>query len=920
MYTFIIAGFVGVILGYLTYLIVSRKNKRTDKEKLLPEGLSDKVIASIPDMIFIVDKDYWIREILNADTTRLQIPPESLIGMNLKDCVGPEDVDQVLGAIRKALDSRELAESEYSITVNGQKEYYEGRYKRIDADLVACFERNISERKKAEHIINQNEFLFNEVINNLPMPLLIKDVNNDFKYVFWNQKSEELGGYRTEEVLGKNDIEIYGEERGQYYWDIDEKVVREGKPYHGQDFYIGPNGEKHVSIVDKNLIVSELHSWLMVTSWNISDLIKIQDELEEVNQQLRIAFSATSSVPVVWDIDSDILSFKFIEFKDSNNGFVMDKKGLSSAETIANIHPDEREDIRAVFDALKNNRIENAHREIHYDVMGEYTNCYDLYMTIEKRDKNGNPLRVIGSMRNITEAKKNEQSIIDAKKNIEVIQKMNQLILDNSNSGLVYITPDYIVQWENVTRYKEFAVAARYQTGICCYKNLMDLSEPCEGCVAQKAFASGRMERTEIQLDEGAIIEVTATPVFDANMPDVINGVVLKFDDVTTQRSAALELERAKEAAETSDKLKSMFLSNMSHEIRTPLNAIVGFSELLTQTEDPKEKEEFMAVISRNNELLLQLINDILDLSKIEANTLEFVYSNVDINEMLGNMQLSNSHKVDPGQDVKIYFTPQLDDCVIHSEKNRLQQVLLNLINNALKFTEQGSITIGYELVQEGMRFFVTDTGRGIPEEKQRDIFKRFVKLDSFANGTGLGLAICQTIIQKLGGKIGVESEEGKGSTFWFTLPIMPLRLQVKKESEETTQAFQAVDKEKVAVAGDGRQVLLIAEDTVDNYRLYQTLLAKKYTLLHAWNGREVVEMHEQHHPDLIIMDIKMPEMDGYEATALIRQKDTKVPIIAASAYAFSEDIARIMRSGFNDYISKPLNKQALYNALEKLQ
>lgn len=181
-----------------------------------------------------------------------------------------------------------------------------------------------------------------------------------------------------------------------------------------------------------------------------------------------------------------------------------------------------------------------------------------------------------------------------------------------------------------------------------------------------------------------------------------------------------------------------------------------------------------MAIINRNNELLLQLISDILDLSKIEAGTLEFIYDMVDINEMLRGLEMSYRQKIAEHPGIDISFTSHMDECVVYTEKNRVMQVISNFLNNALKFTREGHIHFGYEEQENGLRFFVSDTGKGIPVEKQGEIFKRFVKLDSFTNGTGLGLAICQTIVRKLGGEIGVYSEEGKGSTFWFTLPVRP--------------------------------------------------------------------------------------------------------------------------------------------------
>ena len=232
-------------------------------------------------------------------------------------------------------------------------------------------------------------------------------------------------------------------------------------------------------------------------------------------------------------------------------------------------------------------------------------------------------------------------------------------------------------------------------------------------------------------------------------------------------------LVEAKVKAEEANTLKSAFLANISHEIRTPLNAIVGFSDLLASEEGElsEERQEYVRIIENNNALLLQLISDVLDLSKIEAGTLDFVYTDIDVHglfvELEDTIRLRNKK---PG--VRIWYHVQMTECVIHTDRSRLMQVVMNLINNAMKFTEQGSIEFGYYLQEDGfLYFYVTDTGYGIPAEHLNEIFGRFVKLNSFVQGTGLGLPICRTIVEKLGGKIGVVSQQGEGSTFWFTLP-----------------------------------------------------------------------------------------------------------------------------------------------------
>ena len=240
--------------------------------------------------------------------------------------------------------------------------------------------------------------------------------------------------------------------------------------------------------------------------------------------------------------------------------------------------------------------------------------------------------------------------------------------------------------------------------------------------------------------------------------------------DITPLKETEQKLIIARDKAEELDRLKSAFLANMSHEIRTPLNAIVGFSSLLAETDSRNERQEYIKIVQENNELLLQLISDILDLSKIEAGTFNFVYTNVDVNETCAEIIKSMSMKVSKG--VELIFEEPFPECYIYTDKNRFTQVISNFINNALKFTQQGCITLGYEQVShQKIKFYVRDTGMGIPEEKQKSVFERFVKLNTFVQGTGLGLSICKSIVSQMGGEIGVDSTEGVGSCFWFTHP-----------------------------------------------------------------------------------------------------------------------------------------------------
>lgn len=394
--------------------------------------------------------------------------------------------------------------------------------------------------------------------------------------------------------------------------------------------------------------------------------------------------------------------------------------------------------------------------------------------------------------------------------------------------------------------------------------------------------------------------------------------VLLTVRDITRLKKVQEELEAARRVAEVAGEQKTAFLANMSHEIRTPLNAIVGFAGLLVNASE-SERNSYVEIIKGNTNMLLQLVNDILDMSKIEAGTLEFIYSDTDVNQIMRELEgIFRLRLEEADSSVRIVFEPCLPVCFIHTEKNRVSQVLSNFLSNAFKYTKEGSITLGYKVREDDIYFYVQDTGAGIPAGKVDKVFERFMKLDAKKQGTGLGLSISRTIIKKLGGEIGVFSEYGKGSTFWFTLPVKPfdfLPLQQRTEDVSETVEFNETEYD----AGAVRRTILIAEDMDDNYLLYKIYLEKHYDLIRATNGEEAVSKYLECNPDIILMDIGMPVVDGYQATDAIRQLSSDIPIVAVTAFAYDEDRRKVMSRGFNGYLSKPLNKDELLKMLHKM-
>lgn len=492
----------------------------------------------------------------------------------------------------------------------------------------------------------------------------------------------------------------------------------------------------------------------------------------------------------------------------------------------------------------------------------------------------------------------------------------NELVLNNTNSGLAYIANDYIVQWENISLCSRSLSYEAYKKGEHCYKTAHNRTTPCENCVMQRARKSGQVESIKFSLNNGHTIEVFATPVY--NSLGEIDGVVIRVDDVTERENMIHALEEARNRAEQSDKLKSAFLANMSHEIRTPLNAIVGFSDLLVVTDDAEDREEYSRIINTNNELLLKLINDILDLSKIESGLVDLKYEKFDLAVYFNELATAMRRRV-TNSEIRLKVVNPYPSCMVSLDKSRFAQILTNYVTNAIKYTPEGVIEMGYEELDEGMgiRIYVRDTGIGIQEDKKEKVFNRFEKLDEFAQGTGLGLSICKAIVEACGGSVGFDSEYGKGSVFWAVLPCATeIENGVFAASRQRNR--RTVDSASSMKEKERLKTILVAEDIQSNFSLVSSLLKNRCHLLHAANGQEAVEIVRNQHVDLVLMDMKMPLMDGRIATTEIRKFNARIPIVALTAHAFDADRVAALEAGCDDYLVKPINGAKLMQALKE--
>jgi len=546
---------------------------------------------------------------------------------------------------------------------------------------------------------------------------------------------------------------------------------------------------------------------------------------------------------------------------------------------------------------------------------------YEWWQTrgvLETSILNDTPYQYVSGMTiSIESYKQTELTLLKNKEKLKRLIRQNELVLNNTNSGLAYITKDYVVQWENVSVCSSSLSFEAYKRGECCYKSAHNRTSPCENCVLGKVLASRQMEKIKFHSENNRIVEVLATPVFGEG--EEIDGIVIRVDDITDRERMIEELRQAKLLAEQSDKLKSAFLANMSHEIRTPLNAIVGFSDLLMNSEEQADREEYMQIINTNNELLLKLINDILDLSKLESGSVELKYEDFDLAEYFNGMASSMKQRI-VNPEVRLVTINPYDVCLVKLDRNRVAQVMTNYVTNAIKYTPKGSIEMGYEVMDTGIRLYVKDTGIGIPEEKKNKVFHRFEKLDEFAQGTGLGLSICKAITESMGGSVGFESKYHEGSLFWAIIPCNP---EVKTGREPERHIGPSTDEENMTYSRNlnaalDRKTILIAEDISSNYLLLSAMLCKHYNLLHAMNGQQAVEMAKNYRIDLLLMDMKMPVMDGLTATVEIRKFNKELPIVALTAHAFDSDKAAALEAGCNDYLAKPVDKARLMSVLRK--
>lgn len=754
-----------VVLSVIVIVFISILSYRKRKEagyKIANTRLM-KLLEVMPDMAFVYDSDLKITDVINPQENVLYgLNWPDFIGMTLKDISkleqeSPEAVKQIIQYVSDTAKTKKINVFQYTIS-RGENHYYmKARTVPFDNGYVICFVHDITLSVIADNEILKLKTFLQSIVDNLPVGLLVKDVSNDYRYLFYNKVVSEFYNEDLNIKIGKNDFEV-GDPQAEEYRKEDERVINSDHPLSFERVYLDKETGQPIrwGITTKSRLLNNDGSCYIISIIVDTTVIRKKElELEDIRKELSIALDAGSLS--AWSYDVMLKRFGSLYKR------TLAEEGLTYEDAYQMAHPADREKYRIFMESLSNGTSEKLREVFRFNRNGKY-DWYESYAIALRSEKTGDIYQVIGTEKNITDEIEKQRELQES-----------TLKLDFTLSAAQIISWEYCVETQTLSS-QDIAV---FEGLTIPFKEYLKYVHPEDVILLEGGMddlVNGRIGVMDIQIRmnlpkrEQRWFELQAV-VYGRDENNCSTRVIGLRRDITDLKMTN-ELIRLRDKAEESNRLKSAFLANMSHEIRTPLNAIVGFSNLITETDEQEDKEEFKRIIETNNELLLQLINDILDLSKIEAGQLDFNYSEVDVSVIFHDLEQVYKSRVKEGVDL-ICKLPERN-CIIYSEKNRLTQVISNFLSNACKFTFQGSITMGYAYTEGGLRFFVTDTGKGIEKDNLPNVFTRFAKFDSFVQGTGLGLSICESIIQHLNGEIGVDSELGKGSTFWFWLPCEP--------------------------------------------------------------------------------------------------------------------------------------------------
>ena len=782
---------------------------------------------------------------------------------------------------------------------------------------VVCQYVDITKRKKAEEALLESEKRLKDLLELLPEAVIETDENLNITYV--NKRGLDISGYSEEDFAkGIHGFDLLTKESKEI--GLKNLKARAGGEDSGQLEYLArkKDGTIYPILFHANSITRD-GKFIGIRGLIIDITEQKLAENKLLNSQKRYEKAQMMGHVGNWEYNPITTIFWASDEAKKIYGFDTDNEDIST-EMVESCIPERERVHKALIDLIKHDKKYDLVFDIISADKGIRKTIHSIAET--ERDDQDNINKITGVVSDITKQKKADNALIKAKEKTEATNANITAIIEGTNSSIWAFDRNYQILYINHVLQQEFlqSFGVLLEKGVSLIEALPEIFQPLWKPRYDRVLANEQfIVEDEVPTDIGIkYIQVSFNPIIKNGL--VIGGSCFG-SDITERKKAELELMRAKNQAEESDRLKSAFLTNMSHEIRTPMNGILGFTNLLKKPNlSGKEQHKFINIIEKSGDRMLNTINDIIDISKIESGQVDISFSDFNLNNQMDDLFeffLDEANK----KSIQLSFTKRMPNqmVLIKSDKEKLDSILTNIIKNAIKYTNSGNIEFGYTINKKNklseLEFYVKDTGIGIPKTRQEAIFNRFEQADiedrDVYEGSGLGLAISKAYVEMLGGKIWVKSEEGVGSKFYFTIPYTTNHNEViEKDSKES---------KKQNLSKKGLKILLV--DDEEFVLAYLGIILSEYEkdMLVARTGIEAIELC-RNNPDLdmILMDIKMPIMGGYEATKQIREFNKDIIIIAQTAYALEGDKEKAIEAGCDDYLSKPINKDELLEIIKK--
>ncbi|WP_162426460.1 PAS domain S-box protein [Pontibacter pudoricolor] len=878
---------------------------RTAQEKITKsEEKNRAILAAIPDLMFIIDKDGIYLDMKNVEQAHLLVPKENVIGSHIQTLL-PESVHkQILGLIKKVIKTGHPERTDYELELENGLHYYEGRIIKYNSEQVLAIIRDTTEERKAALTAKEQNDFIRLVMDSSPSLIYVKDGESKFKMA--NKGVAELFDLPLSDLLEKDNKELFPilADREHFEKD-DQKVIAENREIIVEECFTKRDGSNvWFKTIKRPLVSSDGQLHILGISTDITAQRKATKQLEESEELYRLLSENSKDM-----ISLHELNGRYIFISKA----VEEMLGYTASEVIGHlpqllIHPDDYQLLHISFRNVQAKKVNTnvEHRLIRKDgsTLWVETNLKPLL------DAEGNIVKIQSSARDISLRRVNAEALKRSERKYrDLINYSQAFICAHDMQGTILSANPYLL---NMLGYTEEEIIGKQLTSFFPQEHRKNFANYIDK-FQDSNFAEGVLCILNKHNQERFLYYQN----YKAEEPDMPAYIIGLAQDITDRLQTEHDLKRAKEAAEESAKVKENFLANMSHEIRTPMNGILGMAGLMQKTNLDEAQNNYLKIIKQSAENLLVVINDILDVAKIEAGKLDLEQIPFNLGDSIRNSFQALIYKAEEKEIAYSFEAQQEQYPLVVGDPYRLNQVLLNLLNNAIKFTDVGSVTLKCQLVSETpeeltIEFEVADTGIGIPAEKLEIIFDGFTQAYSSITrkygGSGLGLSICKNLVEMQGGSIWVDSKDGKGSVFKFKLTYAKATETQQTENNNLEVDFDSLEPLHI----------LIAEDNEINVFLAQSILEGwNFTVDVAQNGSKAVEMALQNRYDVILMDIQMPELSGIDATLEIRanadQTISNVPIIALTANAFKGDAEKYLAVGMNDYISKPFQEEALY-------